>query len=59
MRQSRINPKLSGYAILHGEFNYDAIPLAPSGTRMIVNEKIAVRGTWALHEKKAGPLVPP
>ena len=49
MRQSRINPKLIGHAILHGEFNCDATPLAPPGTRVIVHEKPAVRGTWAPH----------
>ena len=32
LRQSRMNPKLSGYAQLHGEFNYNSTPLAPPGT---------------------------
>ena len=29
LQQSRMNPKISGYAQLHGEFNYNATPLPP------------------------------
>ena len=36
LRKSRINPKLSGHAILHGEFNYNATLLAPPGTKVVV-----------------------
>ena len=32
IRKSCMNPKLSGYEQLHGEFNYDATPLALPGT---------------------------
>ena len=42
-----MNPKLSGYAQLHGEFNYNVTPLAPPGTQVIVHEKPTVRETWA------------
>ena len=58
LRQSRINPKLSGHAILHGEFNYDATPLAPPGTKVIVHEKPAVRGTWSCHGVRGWYLGP-
>ena len=47
MRQSNMNPKLSAYAQLHGAFNYDATPLAPPGTKIIVHTKPKQRGSWA------------
>ena len=47
-----MNPKLSGYAQLHGELNYDATTLAPLGTQVIIHEKSTVRGTWASHGVK-------
>ena len=31
MRECRINPKLSAYAYLFGQFNFNATPLAPPG----------------------------
>ncbi len=49
LRGSRINPKLSAYAQLHGAFDYNRTPLAPPGTRVLVHKKPAVRGTWAPH----------
>ena len=58
LRQSRMKPKLSGYAQLHGEFNYNTTPLARHGIQVIINEKPAVRGTWASHGVKWWYLVP-
>ena len=55
-----MNPKLSGYAQLHVQFNYDATPLALPGTQVIINKKPTVRGTWAYHGVKGwylGPLM--
>ena len=56
--QSRINPKLSGYDQLHGEFNYNATPLAPPDTQIIVHEKPTVRGTWEENGVKGWYLGP-
>ena len=53
-----MNPKLSGYAQLHGEFNYNATPLAPPDTQVIIHEKPTVRGTWASHGVKGWYLGP-
>ena len=52
------NPKISGYAQLHGEFNYNATPLAPSGTQVTIHEKPTVRGTWAPHGVKGWYMGP-
>ena len=58
LRQSRMNPKLSGYTQLHGEFNYDATPLAPPGTQVIIHGTPTVRGTWESHGLKGFYLGP-
>ena len=39
LRSSRINPKLSGYAQLHGAYDYNTQPLASPGTKIIAHEK--------------------
>jgi hypothetical protein len=49
LRPARVNPKLSAYALLHGNFNFDATPLAPPGTRVLIHEKPEVRTSWAPH----------
>ena len=49
LRGSRMNPKLSAYAQVHGQFDYNRTPLAPPGTRVLVHEKSGARGTWAPH----------
>ena len=47
LRASRLNPKLSAWAYLFGEFNYMKTPLAPPGTKCLVHLKPNQRGTWA------------
>ena len=47
-----MNPKLSGYAQPHGEFNYNATLLALPGTQVIVYEKPTARGIWEAHGVK-------
>ena len=49
LRASRINPRLSAHAQLHGAFDFNRTPLAPAGTRVMIHEKSSVRGTWAPH----------
>ena len=46
LRPSRINPKLSAHAQLHGQFDFNATPLAPPGTKVIVHLKPSVRLSW-------------
>jgi hypothetical protein len=40
LRASRINPQLSAYAQLFGNFDYNRTPLAPSGTKVVDHEKV-------------------
>lgn len=49
MRASRINPKLSAYAQVFGQFSYNATPLAPPGTHVLVHVKPSLRDSWAPH----------
>ena len=49
LRSSRINPRLSAQAQVHGAFNYDSTPLGPPGTKVLVHQKPSVRETWAPH----------
>jgi Reverse transcriptase (RNA-dependent DNA polymerase) len=49
LRGSRTNPKLSAYAQLHGNFDFNRTPIAPPGIRVLVHEKPSNRGTWAPH----------
>ena len=58
LRKLHMNPKLSGYAQLHGEFNYNATPLDPPGTQIIVHEKPTVRETLSEHGVKGWYLGP-
>ena len=49
LRGSRMNPKLSAYSQIEGEFIFTATPLAPPGIRVLVHEKLQKRGTWDCH----------
>ena len=49
LRTSRLNPKLSAHALLNGPYDFNATPMAPPGSKIIVHEKPALRGTWAAH----------
>lgn len=47
LRQSRINPQLSAYTQVFGEFDFNRTPLAPFGARVMIHEKPKERGAWA------------
>ena len=49
LQTSRINPHLSAWAQVHGQFDYNRTPLAPPGTCVQIHEKPDLRGTWAPH----------
>jgi hypothetical protein len=49
LRGSRINPRLSSWAQVHGAFDFNRTPLAPPGVKVLVHEKPSVRKTWAPH----------
>ncbi|KAI2506705.1 Reverse transcriptase (RNA-dependent DNA polymerase) [Fragilaria crotonensis] len=49
LRGSRINPKLSAHAQLHGAVDFNRTPIAPPGIRVLVHVKPAERTTWSPH----------
>ena len=49
LRNSRVNPKLSAWAYLHGNYDFNKWPLAPPGTRVVLHEKSDKRASWAYH----------
>ena len=51
LRTARVNPKLSAYAILEGQFNFNKTPLAPPGTQALVYTAPNKRESWEPHAK--------
>jgi len=49
LRKSRLHPQLSSQCHLAGEFDYNATPIAPPGTKIISHDKPKDRATWAPH----------
>lgn len=49
LRGSRVNPKLSAHAQVFGQYSYNAHPIAPPGTHILVHEKPTERRSWAPH----------
>ena len=43
---ARVNPNMSAYTYLFGEFDLNATPLAPPGIRVVSHTNSKVRGTW-------------
>ena len=46
LRTTRINPKLSAYAILEETYNFNNTPMAPPGTRAMVYIDPKMRCSW-------------
>ena len=46
---SRLNPILSAYAHLNGEFDFNSTPMSHLGTRNLICDKPQNRGTWNPH----------
>ena len=53
LRPSRINPKLSAYMQIWGNFDFNKTPLAPIRCKAIIHERLENRGTWDSHGKLA------
>ena len=58
VRKCRQNPLLSAWAAMNGEYHFDAHPIAPPGTQMMMHEKPGRRKTWGFNAKKAWYLGP-
>jgi len=49
MRGSQINPNLSAWAQVFGNYDFNQTPIAPPGMKVLVHEKPENRNTWAPH----------
>jgi hypothetical protein len=52
LRLSRINPKLSAHAQIHGSFNFDKTSLAPLGIKVLAHERAEGRETFSVHSAR-------
>ena len=58
VRKCRQNPLLSTWAAMEGEYHFDATPIAPPGSEMLLHEKPNRRKSWGFNAKKAWYLGP-
>jgi hypothetical protein len=58
LRASRINPRLSAYAQIHGAFDFNRTPLGPLGTKVCAHIKPSIRDSWGLHSAFAWYIGP-
>jgi len=58
LRSARSNPKLSAYAYLFRNFNFQATPLAPPCTRVVAYKTKNTRTIWASHGEDGGYVGP-
>jgi hypothetical protein len=58
LRSSRVNPKLSAYAYLNGNFDFNKTPLAPPGTKVVIHLKPDQRASWSYHGEEGWYVSP-
>ena len=58
VRKCLRNPLLSAWAAMEGEYHFDATPIAPPGSEMMIHEKPNRRRTWSHNAKKAWYIGP-
>jgi hypothetical protein len=56
LRTSRINPKLSAATHIYGQYDFNRVPMAPPGTRIIAHET-PNRRKCGLHMDKMGGIL--
>jgi len=47
LRTSRLNPKHSAWSCLNGPYDYNAHPITPLGTHVVMHQKPGQCATWA------------
>ena len=52
LRQARIQPELSAWNFLMGEFNYDTTPLGPLGCPLMIHKKKSNGKSWGFRSKE-------
>jgi hypothetical protein len=49
LRSLRVNPKVSAYAYLNGNFDFNKTPLAPPEIKVVIHLKPDQRAEWSYH----------
>ena len=57
LRNYRLNPSLSAYAYLFGAYDFNKFPMALTGTRVIVHDKMATVNPGSIMAHRVGILV--
>ena len=58
LRGCRVNNKLSAYAYVEGQFDYNKTPLAPPGTKVVAHDTPEDRASWAPHGEEGWTISP-
>ena len=58
LRPARCSPKISAYAYLNGQHNFNTVPLPPPGTRVLLHVNPQVRESWKFHGKHGWYISP-
>ena len=58
LRSARANPKLSSYAYLFGQYDWNETPMVPPGTKVLAHDKPDNRRSWALYGEKGWTIGP-
>ncbi len=58
VRGSRINPKLSAWEQLKGRYDFNKVPIAPPGTKILAHVRPSARRTWKAHALEAWYMGP-
>ena len=58
LRASRLNPKISAYTYICGNYDFNTTPIAPPGTKVVVHSKPYQRLTWYLNVESGRYLGP-
>ena len=49
LRNSRVNPHLSSWAYIQKPYDFNKMPMAPPGTKIVAHSKPQKRASWAYH----------
>ena len=52
LKSARVSPNVQAYAYIFGEFDYNATPAVPLGTRILAHSNTNVRALWAPNGEK-------
>lgn len=58
LQTARVNPCLSAWAYLFGNFDYNKTPVVPPGTKVVAHSKPTVRATWSLNGEQGWTIGP-